>query len=326
MTAINSGRRHLSAALALLPWMGAAHANAAYPSKPVRFIVPYPPGGSTDLLARLLGKEFFPKAGQPVVVENTGGAGGNIGAQMVARAPADGYTLEVGAMSQHAMNGSLYKGLAFDPMGDFIPVAMLTYVVNVIAVSTRLPVKTFQELLAYIKANPGKVNYSSGGIGSHNHLTLAYLAKVANLDMVHVPYKGGGPAVAALMQGEVDLFAGGASLLIPQAKAGKVRMLAVTEAERSSLLPDLPSVSESIKDFEVSNWYGIFARKGMDEKLVAEVNKEVNRAMSLPAVDEQIRSRGMTHVSLSPPQLKKLLQAEYDRWSKTITDMNITAS
>ena len=326
MTVIDSRRRRLGATLALLPWLGTARATTNYPSKPVRFIVPYPPGGSTDLLARLLSKEFFPKSGQPVIVENTGGAGGNIGAQMVARAPADGYTLEVGAMSQHAMNGSLYKGLAFDPMADFVPVAMLTYVVNVIAVSDKLPVKSFPELLAYIKAHPGKVNYSSGGIGSHNHLTLAYLGKVANLDMVHVPYKGGGPAVTALIQGEVDLFAGGASLLVQQAKAGKVRMLAVTESERSSLLPDLPSVSELIKDFEVSNWYGIFARNGMSDELVTELNREVNRAMSLPAIDEQIRSRGMTHVSLSPAQLKKLLQAEHKRWSRTIADMNISAS
>eukprot|EP01031_Cornospumella_fuschlensis_P053596 gene53596-biopygen5201 len=236
---------------ALLPLLAGAQDRNAYPNKPVRFVVPFSPGGSTDILGRLVGKNMFPASGQPFVVENVAGASGNIGAALVARSPADGYTLEIGAMSTHAMNGSLYKKLPFDPMNDFDTVAMLAYAINVIAVSSSLPVKTFPELLAYIRANPGKLNYSSGGMGSHNHLSLAMLAKVANLDIVHVPYKGGGPAVAALVQGEVNMFAGGASLLLPHARSGKVRLIAVTESTRSDLLPDIPSASETLKGFEV---------------------------------------------------------------------------
>ncbi|HCF3281486.1 Bug family tripartite tricarboxylate transporter substrate binding protein [Pseudomonas aeruginosa] len=325
MHAIQSRRRQLTAALALVPLSGMTWANAAYPTKPIRLVVPYPPGGSTDLLARLLSKQFFPASNQPVVVENTGGAGGNIGAQMVVRAPADGYTLEVGAMSQHAMNGSLYKGLAFDPMADFVPVAMLAYVVNVIAVSSKLPVNSLAELVAYIEANPGKVNYSSGGIGTHNHLTLEYLARFANLKITHVPYRGGGPAVAALVAGEVDLFAGGASLLMPQAQAGKVKLIAVTEAKRSELLPDVPTVSETIPNFEVSNWYGVFARSSLQGELVAQINKEVDRAMSEPAMKQHLRDRGMTHRVTSAAQLNTLLKSEHKRWSGIITSMNIVA-
>ena len=325
MRTFQTRRRQLTAALALLPFSGLALANTAYPNKPIRLVVPYPPGGSTDLLARLLSKDFFPASTQPIVVENSGGAGGNIGAQMVVRAPADGYTLEVGAMSQHAMNGSLYMGLSFDPMGDFVPVAMLAYVVNVIAVSTKLPVNNLAELVAHIKANPGKVNYSSGGIGSHNHLTLEYLARFANLKMTHVPYRGGGPAVAALVAGEVDLFAGGASLLMPQAQAGKVKLIAVTESKRSELLPNVPAVAESIPNFEVSNWYGIFARRGLPGPLLAQINKEVDRAMSEPAMKQQLRDRGMTHTVMSPAQLDQLLKTEHKRWADIITSMNITA-
>ncbi len=325
MHAIQTRRRQLTAALALLPFSGMTLANTVFPAKPIRLVVPYPPGGSTDLLARLLSKQLFPASNQPIVVENSGGAGGNIGAQMVLRAPADGYTLEVGAMSQHAMNGSLYKGLAFDPVADFVPVAMLAYVVNVIAVSSKLPVSNFAELVAYIKANPGKVNYSSGGIGSHNHLTLEYLARFADLKMTHVPYRGGGPAVAALVAGEVDLFAGGASLLMPQAQAGKVKLIAVTEVKRSEVLPDVPAVSESIPNFEVSNWYGIFARSSLQSSLVAQINKEVDRAMSEPGIKQQLRERGMTHTVTSPAQLNTLLKSEHKRWSDIITSMNIVA-
>ena len=318
-------RRELTFGLTLLPLWGSAGATTSYPSKPIRLVVPYPAGGSTDLLARLLGKQFFPESNQPIVVENTGGAGGNIGAQMVVRAPADGYTLEVGAMSQHAMNGSLYKGLAFDPMADFVPVAMLAYVVNVIAVSNRLPVNNLADLVGYIKANPGKVNYSSGGIGSHNHLTLEYLARFASLKLTHVPYRGGGPAVAALVQGEVDVFAGGASLLLPHAKAGKIKLIAVTEAKRSEVLPDVPAVSESIPNFEVSNWYGIFARSNLSGELLMRINKEVDRAMSEPAMRQQVRDRGMTHMVMSPSELNALLKSEHKRWSDIITAMNIAA-
>ncbi|MDA8444478.1 Bug family tripartite tricarboxylate transporter substrate binding protein [Paracidovorax valerianellae] len=312
-----------------LPWaahaQGPAAAAADYPVHPVRLIVPFAPGGSTDILGRLLSKHLFPASGQPTVVENMAGAGGNLGAALVARSPADGYTLEIGAMSTHAMNGSLYKQLAFDPMNDFDTVAMLAYAINVIAVSPSVPARTFPELLAYIRANPGKLNYASGGIGTHNHLTLALLAKTAQLDIVHVPYKGGGPAVAALLQGECQMFAGGASLLLPHAQAGKVRLIAVTEKTRSDLLPDVPSAAETLKGFEVTNWYGVFAPKGLDPARRAVINQEINRVTGLPEVAERLKGLGMVRAPVDPAQLREILQADYRLWSSTIKSLGIAS-
>jgi tripartite-type tricarboxylate transporter receptor subunit TctC len=307
-----------------LPFAALSQTPPGYPNKTVRFVVPFAPGGSTDILGRLVGKHFF-SGQQPAVVENIAGAGGNIGAATVARSPADGYVLEIGAMSTHAMNGSLYKKLPFDPMADFDTVAMLAYAINVIAVSAKLPVQTFPELLAYIRAHPGKVNYASGGIGTHNHLTMALLAKTAQLDVTHVPYKGGGPAVAALLQGECEIFAGGASLLLPHAKAGKIRLLAVTESTRSDLLPEIPSVSETIKGFEVTNWYGVFGPKGLDPALRRQLNQEVNRVTALPEVADRLKQLGMVRSPVSAEELANILKADHTLWSHTIQSLSIAA-
>jgi tripartite-type tricarboxylate transporter receptor subunit TctC len=327
MNSSNSRRRAFGLCLgvAVIPWTARAQNAPDYPAKALRLIVPFAPGGSTDILARLLGKHMFSSSGQPVVVENVAGAGGNIGAALVARAPADGHTLEIGAMSTHAMNGSLYKKLPFDPMDDFVTVAMLAYAINVIAVSASMPVATFPELLAYIRANPGKLNYASGGIGTHNHLTLALLAKTANLDIVHVPYKGGGPAVTALLAGECQLYAGGASLLLPHARAGKVRLVAVTESTRSDVLPDVPTVAETLKGFEVTNWYGVFGPKGMDPARTNLINREINRITALPDVSDRLKGLGMVRAPVTAGQLRDILQADYKLWSTTINALSITA-
>jgi len=313
------------AAAAAFPFHANAQARVDFPAKPVRLVVPFAPGGSTDILARILSKNLYPQAGQAMVVENIAGAGGNIGANQVAKAAPDGYTIEIGSVTTHAMNGSLYKQLPFDPIKDFDTVAMLAYVVNVIAVSPSLPVKSFPELIAYIRANPGKVAYSSGGIGTHNHLTLALLGKTAGLDLLHVPYKGGGPAVTALLQGEVQMFAGGASLLLPHAKAGKVRLIAVTEAARSALLPDVPSVAETIPGFEVTNWYGVWGPRGLPPAVRASLNTEINRALTVPEVAQRLGEMGMVRSSLSPAQLNEILQKDYVNWSATIKSLAIPA-
>lgn len=311
--------------LATFPEIVFAQGGSSFPNKPVRLIVPFAPGGSTDILARLLSKHLFSTSGQPVIVENIPGAGGNVGSAAVARSVADGYTLEIGAMSTHAMNSSLYQKMPFDPILDFETVAMLAYAINVIAVRADMPVKNFPELLAYIRANPGKVNYASGGIGTHNHLTLALLAKVAGLNMVHVPYKGGGPAVVALVQGECDMFAGGASLLLPHAKAGKVRLLAVTEKQRYEGLPDVPSTSETLKDFEVTNWYGVFCPKGIEKNRLAVLNTEINRITTqVPEVVARLKELGMVSAPVSSDQLRDILMGDYKLWSNTITSLRIT--
>lgn len=305
------------------------HRSAAFPSRPIRLIVPFAPGGSTDLLARLIARHLFEGAraggGHAVWIDNVAGAGGNTGAAMVARAPADGHTLEIGAMSTHAMNARLYRGLPFDPVHDFDTVAMLAYAINVIAVSADLPVHTFPELLAYLRAHPGRVNYASGGIGTHNHLTLALLAKTQQLDLVHVPYRGGGPAVAALLQGECQLFAGGASLLLPHVPSGRVRLIAVTEGQRSELLPDVPSVAETLPGYQVTNWYGVFAPRGLQPAVRQQLNREINRVTALPDVARHLRSLGLMTSQLDADQVHAILQADQQLWSATIDGLGIHA-
>lgn len=309
-----------SVALLLSP---ATQAEEQYPNKTVSLVVPFAPGGSTDMLGRMIAQHYFKDSGITTIVENTPGAGGNIGAAKVARSKADGHTLEIGAMSTHAMNGSLYTSLSFDPMKDFVPVAMLAQAINVIAVKPSFPAQNFQELIEYVRANPGKVNYSSGGIGTHNHLTLALLEEKAGLEMVHVPYKGGSPAVTALLQGEVDMFAGGASLLLRHAQAGTVRLIAVTESTPSELVPGVPSASNVVPDFVVTNWYGVFGPKDMDPALVEKVNAEVNRIVGLPEVAERLKTMGMIPLPVKATELRQMLQQDYDLWSKTITSLNI---
>ncbi|MGB6104299.1 MAG: tripartite tricarboxylate transporter substrate binding protein [Pusillimonas sp.] len=294
-----------------------------YPSKTVSLVVPFAPGGSTDILGRLIAQHFFKDAGANTIVENVPGAGGNIGAVKVGRAAPDGHTLEIGAMSTHAMNGSLYTSLSFDPMQDFVPIAMLAQAINVIAVTPSFPAQNFQELIEYVRANPGKVNYSSGGIGTHNHLTLALLEKKAKLEMVHVPYKGGGPAVTALLQGEVDMFAGGASLLLRHAQAGKLRLIAVTESTPSELVPGVPSASEVVPDFVVTNWYGVFGPKGMDPELVKRINAEINRIVALPEIAERLAGMGMVPDPVDPDELTSILEQDHALWSETIESLNI---
>ena len=289
----------------------------------MRLIVPFAPGGSTDILGRILSKAMYPQAGQPLVVENVAGAGGNLGAAVVAKAAPDGHTLEIGSMSTHAMNAGLYRNMPFDAVRDFDTVALLAYVINVIAVTPSVPAATFPELLAWMRANPGRVAYSSGGVGSHNHLTLALLAKSANLDLLHVPYKGGGPAVTALLQGEVQMFAGGASLLLPHAKAGKVKLIAVTESTRSTLLPDLPAVAETLPGFEVTNWYGVFAPRGLPAPVLKSLNDEINRVANQPDIAQRFRDMGMVRSNMTPAQLAETLKRDAALWGGTIRALGI---
>lgn len=201
---------------------------------------------------------------------------------------------------------------------------MLAQAINVIAVKPSFPAQNFQELIDYVKAHPGEVNYSSGGIGTHNHLTLALLEEKAGLEMVHVPYKGGGPAVTAPLQGEVDMFAGGASLLLRHAEPGNVRLIAVTESTPSELVPGVPSASDVVSDFVVTNWYGVFGPKGMDPELVEKINAEINRIVALPEVAERLSGMGMVPNPVNPDELAKILDEDHQLWSKTIESLNIS--
>ncbi len=312
------------AASAALPAMRLHAASAAgYPQRPIRMISSFAAGGTTDILARLVARQLLPAAGQPVVVENLPGAGGTIGAAAVARAPADGYTLEVGGVSTHAMAGALYKQLPFDPVESFEPVSMLVYATTAIAVPASAPFKDLPSLIAYAKAHPGKVAYSSGGIGSINHLAIASLASTAGIDMLHVPYKGGGPAVTALLQGEAQVFAGGTSLLLPHVRAGKFRLLAVTEEKRARILPDVPTVAETLPGFKVVNWYGVLAPRGLPEAIRDVLWRDIDRIMRQPEVQQQLDSMGLEYPGLTANQFKAALKDDQARWSKTIRDLGI---
>ncbi|WP_338615629.1 tripartite tricarboxylate transporter substrate-binding protein [Pigmentiphaga sp. CHJ604] len=313
----------LAAGSMLRPVAAASGASSAYPSRPVRLISSFAAGGTTDILARLVGKQLFPSAGQVVVVENLPGAGGTIGAAAVARAPADGYTLEMGGVSTHAMAGALYKQLPFDPVASFEPVCMLVYATTAIAVPASSPFRSLADLIAHARANPGKITYGSGGIGSINHLALASLASTVGIDLLHVPYKGGGPAVTSLLQGETQLFAGGSSLLLPHVRAGKLRILAVTEDKRARVLPDIPTVGETVRGFRVVNWYGVLGPAGLALGIREALWKELDRVMRLPEVERQLDAMGLEYPGMSSAAFKASLAEDKERWGRAIRELGI---
>src|SRR5688572_14806410 len=314
--------------LLVLMLPGLAHAQAAiqpYPAKPIRIIVPWAPGGSTDMLARLIGIKMSENWGQPAVVENKPGASGNIGSEMVAKAPADGYTLLVGSVSTHAMNPFLMTNMPFKGVDDFTTIALAAYVTNVLVTHPTVPAKSVPELIALLKANPGKYAYASAGNGSPNHVAAELFRRLAAVDMLHVPYKGGGPATAGIVGGQVGVLFTGLGNVWDHVKAGKLNLLAVTEERRSELLPNLPRVGETVPGYEVAVWYGVWAPAGMPPELTAKLNAEVNRILKLPDVKQRLDLMGAEHVSMSARDAHQLLQREYERWGKIIKDSGIKA-
>ena len=298
----------------------------AYPERTIRAVSPFAAGGTTDILARLVGQEFFPESGQTMVVENVSGAGGTIGAANVARAVPDGYSLLISGVSTHAMAGSLYKSLSFDPVESFEPISMLASATTAIAVNANQPFKTLDELIAFAKENPGVLAYSSGGVGSINHLIMASFAKAADIDLLHVPYRGGGPATTAVMQGEVQVFAGGTSLLLPQVEAGTVRLLAVTGAQRTELLPDVPAANETVQGYQATNWYGVLAPKGLDSDLREKIWAELHRIMMKPEIAKKMADMGLEYPGLTSEEFKTAVQEDQERWSATIKSLGIEAN
>jgi len=260
-----------------------------------------------------------------MVVENVSGAGGIIGAGTVARAAPDGYTLEIGGVSTHAIAGSLHKQLAFDPVASFEPVSLLAYATTAIAVHAQQPFQTLQDLITYAKENPGKLAYSSAGVGSINHLMTASFTEAAGIALLHVPYRGGGPASVALVQGEVQVFMGGTSLLLPQARAGSVRILAVVAPERMAFLPGVPVVHEIVPNFQATNWYGVLAPQGLDAALREKIWVELDRIMRQPHMAEKLTGMGLTYPGLTATQFKAILQEDQERWRAIIQRLNIGA-
>jgi tripartite-type tricarboxylate transporter receptor subunit TctC len=314
-----------SLALALACGVATAHAPAPWPSKPVKVVVAFTAGGTTDILARSVGQQLSDKLKQSFVIENKPGAGGNTGTEMVVRAPADGYTLIVNSVGPIAVNPTLYPKLAYNPLTDLVPVVQIADVPNVLVVHPSVPAKTFDEFLAHAKANPGKLNCSSTGIGTSSHLSCFILAKRAGFEAVHVPYKGA-DALRDLMAGRVQfMFA-----TIPSVKqhidGGSLRAIAVSSLKRSRSLPDVPTVAErGFPGFEAGSWFGFFAPKGTPAEVIATLNKAVNEIIAVPALEAQLIREGADPVGGTPQQFGQFVQREFEKWRGVVRESGATA-
>ena len=313
---------HLAAGAAALPAASRIARAQAYPSRPVRLIVPLPPGTSNDITARVIGQWLSERLGQPFVIENRPGAGGNIGTEAVVRAPPDGYTLlSTGSIS--AINATLYQKLDFVFLRDIIPVASFIRVPNVMEVHPSFPAMTVLEFIAYAKANPGKINFAAPGSGTVIHMAGELFKLMAGVDMVHVPYRMG--ALSDLLAGHVQVMFDTMPASIPQIRAGKVRALAVTTAMRSAELPDIPTVADYVPGYEVSTWFGLGAPKNTPNDIVNKLNGEVNAALADPMVEARLTELGGTVLPGSPADFANLIAEETEKWGKVVRATNIKA-
>jgi len=309
-------KRLFLALLCALPLLAAAD---TYPSKPIRFVVPYPAGGPLDTIARLLGQKVSESVKQPVVVDNKPGAGGNIGADAVAKSPADGYTILMGAVATHAINPTLYASIPYDPVRDFIPVTQVASTPNVLVVNPSVPAASVREFIAYAKANPGKLNFGSGSTGSAGHLAGELFKTQAGVEMTHVPYKGAAPAMNDLVGGQIQLMFDNLASSLGQVKAGRVRALAVTTARRTSLAPDLPTIAESgLPGFDINTWFGIFVPANTPRDVVERLHAEFTRALALPDVKERMLALGAEPVGSRPDEFAAYIRAEGEKYARLI--------
>jgi tripartite-type tricarboxylate transporter receptor subunit TctC len=313
---------HLAAGAAALPALSRVARAQAYPTKPVRLIVPFAAGGSPDIFARLIGQWLSERLGQSFLIENRPGGGGNIGTEGVVRAPADGYTLLLVA-DYNAINATLYDKLNFNFMSDIASVAGMIRAPHVMVVNPSFPAKTVPEFIAYGKANPGRINMASGGVGSSNHLSGELFKAMTGVDMVHVPYRGASPALTDLLAGQVHVLFGSLASSIEYIRAGKLRPLAVTTATRSQALPDTPAVSEFVPGYEASGWYGVGAPKNTPIEIVNILNKEINTALADPKIQTRLADLGGKLLTGSPAEFGKVIADETAKWGKVIRAANI---
>ena len=301
-------------------------AFAAYPDKPVTMIVPFPPGGSTDAIARVVGQKLQEKFGQSFIVDNKAGATGTVGAALAKRAPADGYTLFVSSLGPFVIAPHLYKSVQYDALKDFDPITVLVQAPNVLVVPAASPDKTLADLLAHLKKMPGKVSFASSGNGSSDHLSAELFWQQTRTEGLHVPYKGGGPAINDLLGGQVDAAFVNINSIIGQIKAGKVRALGVASEKRNPLLPEVPTLAEQgVKGAEVQSWQAVAAPKGIPADVKAKLHEAMVAALNDPSIKEKLVAQGFEIVGNTPEQFTKFQAAEYARWKQLIHDRHIVA-
>lgn len=297
-----------------------------YPVKPIRLVVPFPPGGATDILARAVGQRWSEVLGQQVIVDNRPGAGGNIGSELVAHAAPDGYTLLMGTVGTHAINPSLYAKMPYDHVKDFAPVVLVAGVPNVLVVHPSVPAQNVNELIAYGKANPGKLNFASSGSGTSIHLAGELFKVMTAVQMTHVPYKGSAPAIQDLLGGQVQLMFDNLPSALPQIKAGKLRALAVTSVARSPALPDTPTVAESgLPGFEASSWFGVLSPAGTPPAIITRLNAEAVKWLATPEAQEKMRNLGANAAGGTPADFAAHIRAETLKWARVVKESGAKA-
>ncbi len=310
------------ACIAVAAIAGETHAQT-YPVRPLRFILPFPPGGPTDLLGRAVGQKLSEQIGQPVVPENRGGAGGNLGLDLAAKAPPDGYTIVLSS-PVIAIGPSLYKKLPFDAAKDFAPISLVANIQNVMLVHPSVPAKTLKEFIQLARRNPGKLNFATGGVGTTTHLAAELLQTMEKIKLVHVPYKGTGVALTALLGGETDMLIMAVPAAMPMIKAGKVRPLAVLSKERNDVLPNVPTAKEAgVDNFVVPIWYGMLTSAGTPQQIVTRLNQEIVKALRSPDLKERLIAAGVEPVSSTPEEFAKYIRSETVRYAQVIKSAGI---
>ncbi len=303
--------------------LGTSASAQTYPNKPIRLVVTFPSGGAPDILARLFSEKA--QLGQPVVVDNKPGAGGNIGADFVAKSAGDGYTLVLGTVGTHSINGSLYDKMPYDMVKNFSPVSLIASAPNLLVVNNNVPVKTVPEFVAYLKANPDKLSFGSPGVGTSVHVSGELFKSMTGTKMTHVPYKGRQFAIPDLVGGSIQLMFDNMPSALPMAREGKIRAIAVTTAKRSSAAPDIPTIAESIPGFEATTWFAMFAPAGTPKPVVDRLNAEVLRVFRLPEVAERLKTLGLEAVLSSPEELAAYQASEIVKWTKVVKESGAKA-
>jgi tripartite-type tricarboxylate transporter receptor subunit TctC len=323
-------KRTLAAAIALagavlvLASPVALAQSSPWPSKPITYVVPFPAGGTTDILGRVIAQKLSTALGQPVVIENRPGAGGNIGSDFVAKAPADGYTILGGTISSHAINASLYPKMPYDAAKDFQPVTLIGTNANVLIVHPSNPAKNLAEFITTAKAKPGTVNFASAGNGTSQHLSGELFRSMTGIDMVHIPYKGSAPAIQDVMGGQVTMMFDTMVVAAPFIKSGKVKPLGVTSAKRVKGFEDIPTIAEAgVPGYELVSWQGVFVRAGTPKEIVQRLNAEIVKILNMPDVRERMDSLGLDVVANTPEQFAAFQQAEIAKWAKIVKDANL---